>query len=206
MREARMSAAIFIYLHGFLSSPRSIKARQLAGFIHSHHLPVECRIPEIPEEPHLAFAAVENAIEQACDENSTVGLLGSSLGGFYATVFAERYNLRAVLINPSVYPHLRFNEFIRSTDGEMTNPYTGRRFNLSENDLRALAAHAPEKLKKPENYWLLAQTGDEVLDYRDAAAYYAGCKQTIEEGGDHAFQDFERHLPAIANFLQYAPL
>lgn len=206
-----MSSAIFIYLHGFLSSPRSVKAQQVVrhvhsyNLLHSHDLPIECRVPEMPEEPHLAFAVAEKAIKQAREENAVVGLLGSSMGGFYATVLAERYDLRAVLINPSVRPHLRFEEFVKNTDGVTVNPYTQRRFALGEKDIDALATLLPAKLNDPEKYWLLAQMGDEVLDYREAVAYYAGSKQTIEAGGDHSFQGFERYLPDIMNFLNDSP-
>lgn len=200
-----MSAAQLIYLHGFLSSPRSVKAQQLVQFIGAHRLPIECVVPELPEEPHLAIAVAETAIGQACEKNSVVGILGSSMGGFYATALAQRYRLRAVLINPSVLPHKRFAEFVASTNGEMQNPYTGRRFTIGQRDLDALESMVPEQLTTRAHYWLLAQTGDEVLDYREAVDYYAGCKQTIEEGGDHAFQGFERHLPEIVKFLIPSP-
>ena len=197
-----MPNAIFIYLHGFLSSPQSAKAQQLVQFIQSQNLPIDYRVPELLEEPHLALAEAEKAIQQARAENNVVGLIGSSMGGFYATVLAERYAVRAVLINPSVLPHLRFHDYIHGAGGEMMNPYSGRRFTLGERDVAALAAMVPEKLTRLKNYWLLAQSGDEVLDYRDAVAYYAGCKQTIEAGGDHQFQGFERYLPELVNFLQ----
>lgn len=200
-----MSNAIFVYLHGFLSSPRSAKAQRLVQFLRSHHLPIEYCVPELPEEPQLAYAVAEDALQKARAEHAVVGLLGSSLGGFYATALAERYAVRTVLINPSVYPHLRFGEFITGGDGAMVNPYSGRRFRLGRSDVDALAVLQPDRIAKPENYWLLVQTGDEVLDYRDAVAYYAGCKQTIEAGGDHQFQGFERHLPEIVKFLQYPP-
>jgi uncharacterized protein len=197
-----MPNAILIYLHGFLSSPRSAKAQQLAQYIKTHKLPIDYRIPELLEEPHLALAAAEKALRQAQSENIMVGLIGSSMGGFYATVLAERYDARAVLINPSVYPHLRLQDYIRDVGSKMVNPYSGRCFTLGESDVDALMRMLPEKLENRENYWLLTQTGDEVLDYRDGTAYYTGCKQTIEEGGDHQFQGFERYLPEIINFLQ----
>jgi uncharacterized protein len=197
-----MPKAILVYLHGFLSSPQSLKAQQLVQFIQSSHVSIDCRVPALFEEPHLALAAAEKAMQQARSESAVVGLLGSSMGGFYATVLAERYGVRAVLINPSVYPHLRLRQSIRDTGGEWVNPYSHRRFTLSERDVDALASMQPEQLAAPKNYWLLAQTGDEVLDYRDAVAFYAGSKHTIEEGGDHAFQNFERYLPQVVNFLQ----
>ncbi|MFT3929732.1 MAG: YqiA/YcfP family alpha/beta fold hydrolase [Spongiibacteraceae bacterium] len=197
-----MADAIFVYFHGFLSSPRSVKAQQLVQFIDANHLSIECVVPELPEEPHRAFAVAEKAIKLACEKNPSVGILGSSLGGFYATVFAERFGLRAVLINPSVRPHLRFGKFIQADGNDLVNPYTDRRFTLDERDIDALATHAPERLTRLEKYWLLAQMGDEVIDYREAVDYYAGAKQTIEPDGDHAFQGFERYLPEIVKFLQ----
>ncbi len=197
-----MSDAILVYLHGFLSSPRSVKAQQLVRFIGAGQLPLECVVPELPEEPHRAIAVAEKAIVLAREKHSTVGILGSSMGGFYATSLAERHGLRAVLINPSVRPHLRMERHIRDSGGEMVNPYTGRRFTLDQRDIAALASMVPAQLTQPEKYWLLAQTGDEVLDYREAVDYYAGCRQTIENGGDHSFQGFERFLPDIVKFLQ----
>lgn len=197
-----MSAAILVYLHGFLSSPRSVKAQQLVQFVNANYLPIECVVPALPEEPHLALMTAEKSIAQACAKNAVVGVLGSSMGGFYATVLAERYKLRAVLINPSVRPHLRMADYIRDAGVEMINPYSNRRFTLDQRDVDALQAMLPESLTQPEKFWLLAQMGDEVLDYREAVDYYVGCKQTIENGGDHAFQGFERYLPDIVKFLQ----
>lgn len=197
-----MSAAIIVYLHGFISSPRSVKAQQLVQFVSVKRLPIECVVPELPEEPHRAIVVAEKAIEYARAKNPVVGVIGSSMGGFYATVLAERYGLRAVLINPSVRPHLRMESYIRDTDGKMVNPYTERRFSLGKCDVDALRTMLPVQLTQQEKYWLLAQTGDEVLDYREAVDYYAGCKQTIEEEGDHTFQGFERYLPDIVKFLQ----
>jgi uncharacterized protein len=191
-----------IYLHGFLSGPGTVKAQQLGSYLREHAIPVSLRIPALPEEPARAFAAAETALAQARAEGHTsIGLVGSSMGGFYATILAMREGLRAVLINPAVQPHRHIHQYL----GEIVNPYSGRRFTLDHTDVDALAAMAPAALEFPERLWLLAQTGDEVLDYREAVAFYAGCKQTVEPGGDHRFQGFERYLPDLVKFLQCAP-
>lgn len=197
-----MADAIWVYLHGFLSSPRSVKAQQLVQYVRTAQLPVECMVPELPEEPHLAFAAAETTLVQAREKSARVCLLGSSMGGFYATVLAERHALRAVLINPAVRPANFMANSVSDSGTEMVNPYTGRSFTLTRRDIDLLRAIEPAPLTRPDNYWLLAQMGDEVLDYRNAVELYAGCKQTIEAGGDHAFQGFERYLPEIANFFR----
>jgi predicted esterase YcpF (UPF0227 family) len=187
-----------VYLHGFLSTPKSNKARLIADYLYRHHPEVRLQIPALPEAPEQALAAATAAVEQALVEaaGAPVGLAGSSLGGFYATVLSERFGLRAVVINPSVRPHRRFRQYF----GEHLNPHTQRTFTLTERDAAALEYELPERIT-PHRYWLLAQTGDEVLDYREAVDYYAGARQTVEEGGDHMFQGFDRHLPGLVEFL-----
>jgi predicted esterase YcpF (UPF0227 family) len=122
------------------------------------------------------------------------------MGGFYATVLAECFDLSAVLVNPSVRPHRRIERLF----GEQVNPYSGRRFSLGPRDAADLAAMLPGAVT-PSRYRLLLQTGDEVLDYREAVDFYAGCEQLVEAGGDHQFQGFERHLPSVVEFLQCRP-
>jgi predicted esterase YcpF (UPF0227 family) len=189
-----------IYLHGFLSSPLSAKATLTRDWLARHHPAIAFAVPALPDLPQAALAAAEAAVVAAL-ARGRVGLIGSSMGGFHATVLAERYDLRAVLVNPSAQPHLRIHRYF-SQDGksEQTNPYTGQRFTLDENDARWLE-NAQPAAPDPRRYWLLVQTGDEVLDYREAVAYYAGCRQTIEPGGNHQFAGFERYLPEIVEFL-----
>ncbi len=203
-----MTTPVIIYLHGFLSSPQAAKARLLADYLaaqqsapHSY-LPSLCVaslcVPSLPEEPARALAAAEAALlELQAAGNTPIGLIGSSMGGFYATVLAQRYGLRAVLINPSVQPQHRIEQFF----GELTNPYSGRCFTLNAGHAAELAAMAPTAIERPEDFWLLVQSGDEVLDYREAVQFYTDCRQTVEQGGDHQFQGFERYLPQVVEFL-----
>lgn len=189
-----------IYLHGFLSSPQSAKATLTRDYLLREQLPIEFSVPALPDDPQGALAAAESAVVAAL-ARGPVGLIGSSMGGFHATILAERYDLRAVLANPSVQPHLRIHRyFSHDGKGAQTNPYTGQRFTLDENDARWLEHALPQTIE-PARYWLLVQTGDEVLDYREAVAYYAGCRQTIEPGGNHQFIGFEHHLPEVVRFL-----
>lgn len=200
MTRSAPPAPAILYLHGFISSPRSAKARLLADYLGAHHPDWRCRIPALPEEPAGAFAAAEAALREELGAGAApIGLVGSSMGGFYATVLAGRYGLRAVVVNPAVRPERHLREHL----GEHVNPYSGRRFTLDESHVAELEALAPAPPAGPD-IWLLAQTGDEVLDYRDAVTFYAGCRQTVEPGGDHAFRGFERYLPDIIKFLQCA--
>jgi predicted esterase YcpF (UPF0227 family) len=193
-----MTTPVIIYLHGFLSSPQSAKARLTADYLAAYLPSAHYCVPALPEEPALALRAAETAVlEQRALNNAPIGLIGSSMGGFYATVLAQRYGLRTVLINPSVLPHQRIQQFF----GENINPYSGRRFSLNASHATDLERMAPDIIARAELFWLLVQSGDTVLDYREAVQFYAACKQTVEEGGDHQFQGFERHLPQIVEFL-----
>jgi predicted esterase YcpF (UPF0227 family) len=127
---------------------------------------------------------------------SRLAFVGSSLGGFYATWLAERYGARAVLINPSVRP---FDD-LAAWKGVQTNLYTGEAFEVTDAHFAELRALYVEHLADPARYFLLVQSGDEVLDWRTAVARYAGGWQYVEGGGDHSFAGFERHLPEILRF------
>lgn len=179
-----------VYLHGFLSSPASAKASQLDEYLRRHAPDVAYAVPALPHRPG-------RAVDVAMAALGTLGgeplLVGSSLGGFYATVLAERLGCRAVVINPAVHPQRLFSRL----QGPQRNPYTGEAFELSGAHLAELRALDPLRITHPDRYWLLAETGDDVLDYREAVAYYAGARQDIVPGGDHTLQGFAGYLPGI---------
>lgn len=190
-----MPASTLFYIHGFQSSPRSAKACQLGDFLAVHHTPCRYEVPELPPHPRDAAALLRERIGQAASQGP-VALVGSSLGGYYATWLADQFDCRAVLINPAVRPY----ELLRDYLGEQENPYTGRRYTLSEADIADLRAlEAP--IRHPEHLLLLQQEGDEVLDYRDAVARYAGCRQVVAAGGSHAFDGFQGYIPLLLEFL-----
>ena len=184
---------MIVYLHGFNSSPASGKARQLGEHMASLGRAADYVCPALANSPRAAIAQVEAAL---ASQRGPVTLIGSSLGGFYATHLAERHGWKAVLVNPAVHAH----KLMRSTLGPQTNWHSGEKWELTEAHLAELAALDVERITRPERYLLLVQTGDEVLDYRDAVAYYAGATQIIEAGGDHGFAGFERHFQTILDF------
>ncbi|MDZ7595748.1 MAG: YqiA/YcfP family alpha/beta fold hydrolase [Thiobacillus sp.] len=185
---------MIVYLHGFNSSPASGKARQFGEYLAGLGREADYYCPALPNSPREAIAQVEAELERRRPESVT--LIGSSLGGFYATYLAEKHGWKAVLVNPAVHAH----KLLRSALGPQTHWHTGEQWELTEAHLAELASLDVDAITLPKRYLLLAQTGDEVLDYRDAVAYYAGATQIIEDGGDHGFAGFERHYQTILDF------
>jgi predicted esterase YcpF (UPF0227 family) len=184
---------MLIYLHGFNSSPASHKARVLEAHLASLGLERLYACPALPHPPQEAVRAIEAELER-CGRRG-VTLVGSSLGGFYATYFAEKYALRAVLIQPAIHPHAGLEALL----GTQQNLHSGERYELTRAHLegwRALAVHRVD----PERYLLLLETGDEVLDWREAARKYEGARMVVRDGGDHTLQSFPEHLPRILAF------
>jgi len=185
---------MIVYLHGFNSSPASGKAKQLGEHMARLGRQADYYCPALPNSPREAIVQVEAELAQHRPESVT--LIGSSLGGFYATYLAEKHGWKAVLVNPAVHAHT----LLRSALGPQTNWHTGEKWELTEAHLAQLAALDVDAITLPKRYLLLTQTGDEVLDYRDAVAYYSGATQIIEDGGDHGFAGFERHYQTILDF------
>ena len=185
---------MIVYLHGFNSSPASGKARQLGEYMAGIGRQADYLCPALPNSPREAIATVEAAL--ACRQADTITLVGSSLGGFYATHLAEKHGWKAVLVNPAVHANL----LLRGVLGPQTNWHTGEKWVLTEAHLVELDTLDVAAITQPERYLLLAQTGDEVLDYRNAVAYYTGARQIIEDGGNHGFVGFDRHYPTILDF------
>lgn len=190
---------LLIYVHGFKSSSQSQKAEEVRHHILSHSLPIDFLAPTFANYPQQSYQQLCQLIHEHKDVKSRqVALIGSSLGGFMATSVAQRMGLRAVLVNPAVHPY----RLIGKALGEHLNPYTGERFVLDQSHLDELKAIELDHLDHPERLLVMLQTGDETLDYRDAQDYYKGCLQIVEQGGDHRFQHFDRHLPRLLTFLQ----
>ncbi len=185
---------MIVYLHGFNSSPASGKAKQLGEYLSSIGRLADYYCPALPNSPREAIIKVESTLART--QPATVTLVGSSLGGFYATWLAEKHGWKAVLVNPAVHAH----KLMREALGGQTNWHTGEKWVFTDSHLAEMAALDVERITQPERYLLLAQTADEVLDYRDAVAYYAGATQIIEDGGDHGFAGFDRHYPTILDF------
>ena len=184
---------MILYLHGFRSSPRSHKATVLKSWMESRGLGDRFACPQLPVSPREAVDLAQSLIDKY---EQPVTLIGSSLGGYYATHLAERNNLAAVLVNPSVASWRAAEKFL----GEHENLYTGEAFTFTRTHIDELCGIDVPAITCPERYWLLAETGDEVLDYRAAAAHYAGARQTVLAGGDHSFTRWGDYLDDILRF------
>lgn len=186
-----MSAGI-LYLHGFCSSPASWKVRLLAETLKTRGQSQRLFCPALSHVPQEAIAQAETIIGE---QGQSLTLVGSSLGGYYATWLAEKHDLRAVLINPAVVAPISLNDLV----GTQTNLYTGETFEFTAEHIAQLRALEVQKIT-PQRYLLLVETGDEVLDYRQAVARYSGCRQNVLEGGDHSFTRFPEVLPQLLEY------
>lgn len=187
-----MAVPAIIYIHGFNSSPQSAKARQLGDHLARHHPDVRYAVPVLPNDPARAIAL----LEQVVVELGSPLLLGSSLGGCYATYLAERHRLRAALVNPAVRPWRLFAGYL----GPQVNHHSGERWELTTAHVDALRALEVPVISRPKDFLVLLQTGDETLDWRDAADYYRDCSVLKQVGGSHGFDNFEDVLPLIYRF------
>ena len=186
---------VVIYLHGFLSSPQSQKAAQSLEYVKANHPDLTIEIPQLANYPNDALAIIEQLVAE--HKGKKLRFIGSSLGGFLSTFMVEKYSGKAVLINPAVRPFELLVDFL----GEHINPNTQQPFLLEKKHIDELRQLDTPTLNSKSDYWVLLQTADETLDYRQAETKYQDYKLSIEEGGDHSFQDFQRFLPDIFRFL-----
>ena len=187
-----------LYLHGFLSSPQSVKAQSTVQWFARNYPATTIHTPALSNYPSKVFGQLDNYISthpQLLEDG--LKIIGSSMGGYLATYLVERLGGKAVLINPAVKPYELLVDYL----GEHVNPYTNEVFHLVNDDMELLKALDTQVLKTPQAYRVMLQTGDETLDYRQAQTKYAGATLMIEEGGDHSFINYTNHLPDIATFL-----
>ena len=184
-----------LYLHGFRSSPQSAKARQMAAWMQQHRPEVHWWCPQLPPSPREAMALLHD--ETAAWPAASTGVIGSSLGGFYATALTERLGCRAVLLNPAVDPARDLQRHI----GETTAWHSDERFFFRAEFIDELRAISPAVLTQLERYFAVIAKGDEVLSWVEMSARYRGCRIRLLEGSDHALTDFEQQLPEVVGFL-----
>jgi len=189
-----------VYLHGFRSSPQSVKAQCFLRAVAA--LPAAARprlhVPALPPDPASAIAAVADWIERELGSRagSELALVGSSLGGFYATHLAERFGARAALINPAVRPWRELRQYV----GPQRNLHSDEAFEVTSAHFAQLRALRVAHITRPARYFLLVRTGDEVLPWHDAVAFYAGAWQYVKGGGDHGWTDFDDEVPSVLRF------
>jgi hypothetical protein len=190
-----------LYLHGFRSSPRSYKARVVHGRMAALGRAHELICPQLPASPKAAMDLVLTLAGRYADKGpDQIAVIGSSLGGFYATWLAERFGCRAALVNPAVDPLKDLDKHVGVTTAwHSDEPFEFKRAYMDE-----LAALKVDRITRPERYFLLAATGDEVLDYRDMVAHYAGAHQHVIEGSDHAVSEFAHYVDEVLAFCMTA--
>ncbi|WP_373981130.1 esterase [Achromobacter sp. JD417] len=190
---------MILYLHGFRSSPDSFKARMMAGTMAERGLNEAWACPQLPASPREAIdLAMGMARERLANADSPreLTVIGSSLGGFYATWIAEQLGCKAVLLNPAV----NAARDLATQVGEHHMYHSGAPFVFLPEYVAELAAiHAP-RITQPDRYFLVAATGDEVLDWREMRDRYAGCRQRIVQGSDHGLSDFADWMPEVLEF------
>lgn len=192
-----MRPSLLLYIHGFNSSPLSHKANVMKEYCQQHRPDIKVVVPQLPCFPQQAAEYLLNIIEQHKDDYQ-IGLIGSSLGGYLSMWLNRQFGFKAVVVNPAVKPYELLADYL----GEQENPYTHQRYVLESVHIDELKALDTPIIKQAKDFWLLQQTEDEVLDYRQAVEKFLGAKQTIEEGGDHSFVNFERYPQQIIKFLQ----
>jgi predicted esterase YcpF (UPF0227 family) len=194
---------MIVYLHGFRSSPSSFKARMLAEQLARRGCASLWRCPALPPSPAAAVSLVSGLIEQADDPRRCV-LIGSSLGGYYATVLAERHGCACVLLNPAVEPQRDLAPMVGRQSAYHAPDDPDQCFDFKSAYLDELRGMRPVSITNPERYLLFAAKGDEVLDYREMLARYAGCPTRLIEGSDHGLSDFDAHIDAVLSYCLQA--
>lgn len=198
--DTAMPTTHLLYLHGFRSSPLSTKSRRMAAVVRQYHPDVHWWCPQLPPSPQQAMRKIFNEIStwRTREGFQAMAVVGSSLGGFYATCVAEAMGCKAVLLNPAVEPA---RDLARHIGQQSTWQKPSERFFFRPGYVDELIALRPAAIASPQNYLTVIAKGDEVLDWREMTARYAGAQQRLIEGGDHALSQFEPHIPAILDFL-----
>ncbi len=185
---------MILYLHGFRSSPQSNKAQLIRARLAQRGRLEEYLCPQLPASPRAAAQLIEATAR--VEDSGRLALIGSSLGGYYATWLAERTGCRAVLLNPAIAPY----EDLRAHLGIQPVFFSDQSIDMKAEYLDELRALDTPRVTRPERYFLLAATGDEIIDWRTMLAKYAGCRQHVIQGSDHQISDFARYVDEVLDF------
>jgi predicted esterase YcpF (UPF0227 family) len=195
MSDAPEPVTHLLYLHGFRSSPQSSKARVTGDWVRSHRPDIEWLCPQLPASPADAMRLVLEGIDSW--PAARMAVIGSSLGGYYATAVAERTGCRAVLLNPAVDPARDLDAHV----GETTSWHSGEPFVFLPGYIDELRAWMMPALQHPERYFAVIAKGDELLSWQEMLGRYRDGSVKLLEGSDHALTDYDRHLPDVIHFL-----
>jgi len=194
-----MTRATLVYLHGFNSSPQTVKGRKLAAAAAALDEPPRVHVPALHHRPALAMHDVCVWVDANVQDHAALTSLtfvGSSLGGFYATWLAEHYGARAIIINPSVRPAASLSAHL----GPQRNLHTGEAWELTPEHFAELESLVVPSLTRLYRYFLLMRSGDELIDWREAVARYAGAWQYVAGGGNHGWEDIDDEIPSVLRF------
>ena len=184
-----------LYFHGFKSSSDSTKAKDLHKFISRRTRNTILITPNIHDNFHDAHDQIINLIES---NQPKIFFMGSSLGGYYASFFSQKFNKKAVLINPAIPPLKDFEMHL----GKNKNYSNGNKFIITKNDIDYIRSLSYKKILKPKNLMILLESGDEILNYNDTSSYFSGSHIDILYGGDHSYSSFKEKFNKIQDFLK----
>ena len=195
-----MTRPTLVYLHGFNSSPQAIKGGKIAAAAAKLADAPRVCLPLLHHRPLVAMHDVCAWVDANVTERGALTFFGSSLGGYYATWLAEKYGTRAVLINPVVRPAKALASYL----GPQRNMYTGEAWELTAAHFAELDALTVARPTRMDRYFLLMRSGDELLDWREAVAHYAGAWQFLAGGGNHGWEDIDDEIPSLLRFAGVA--
>ena len=184
-----------LYLHGFASSSNSNKAKILKKYISKNYKNAEIIIPNIDNNFKLAVNQIHDLIDNA---KHPIVFIGSSLGGYYASYFSSKFKTKSVLINPAIPPLKDFEMYL----GENENYSTGEKFIITPEDIRYIRKMSYKKYSNAENTYVLLESGDEVLNYKETTKYFSGSYLDIIYGGSHSYESLDEKLKNIVNFIE----
>ena len=193
-KNASTVAETILYLHGFRSSPASFKARLLAERMTGLGRGADYYCPQLPASPREAIEVALQLVRRVAPGKLT--LIGSSLGGFYTNWLAEKLGCRAVLLNPAVKPWRGLQQHV----GVTAAYHSDERFEFKAEYIEELKQLDVPEITDPERYFLVAATGDEVLDWREMVAQYPGARHRVIAGGDHGLSDFGEYMDEVLAF------
>ena len=193
-----MSSTLVVYLHGFRSSPRSSKAVMTGEAIKALSTldnPIEWYCPQLLASPKASMDIVIKHIEES--KHNRLVVIGSSLGGYYTNYRAEKYDCKAVALNPAV----RASKELAPHVGMLTSYDTDEPYDFRPEYIDELKSLQVEQISNPGRYFLMAAKGDELLDWREMVDFYKGAEQLVLEGSDHGIADYLDHLPRVLKFI-----
>ena len=184
-----------LYFHGFASSSNSNKAKILKEYISKNYKNAEIVIPDLNNNFKLAVNQIYELIDSA---RHPIVFIGSSLGGYYASYFSSKFKTKSVLINPAIPPLKDFEMYL----GENENYSTGEKFIITPEDIRYIRKMSYKKYSNAENTYVLLESGDEVLNYKETTKYFSGSYLDIIYGGSHSYESLDEKLKNIVNFIE----